>query len=202
MGQSPFQESSLITSYRYTPILAYLLIPNQWFQYWGKILFSAFDVACGWLIFEIAKPGNNSLRIASYWLFNPAVMVISTRGSCDGVISFFVLGCLHATIKGRCFLGGALWGFAVHLRLYPIVYGLPLVLFLANRETPGTGEVNKLEFWRRVFQAKTTWIFISTGFAVFALLFLSFYKIYGSLFAEEYLWHHLSRRDEAHNFSV
>ena len=45
-GESPYARAT----YRYTPILAWLLIPNQYLANWGKIVFSAGDILAGWLM--------------------------------------------------------------------------------------------------------------------------------------------------------
>ena len=44
-GESPYMRST----YRYTPILAGLLVPNWWwFPEYGKVLFSLADVVAAW----------------------------------------------------------------------------------------------------------------------------------------------------------
>ena len=51
-GGSPYARST----YRYTPILAFLLIPNVTLTpLFGKFLFSAFDVVAGQLIYAFVK---------------------------------------------------------------------------------------------------------------------------------------------------
>ena len=99
-GGSPYARST----YRYTPILAFLLIPNVTLTpLFGKFLFSAFDVLAGQLIYAFVKDslrsalgGETKARIAAMaWLYNPLVIGVSTRGSAEAVICALVLVTLH-----------------------------------------------------------------------------------------------------------
>jgi hypothetical protein len=74
-GKSPY----LRETYRYTPILAWMLIPTAWpgcFS-WGKLMFALGDVAAGWIMILILRQrGMNhsrSLKYALIWLLNPMV---------------------------------------------------------------------------------------------------------------------------------
>jgi hypothetical protein len=89
-GKSPY----LRETYRYTPILAWMLIPTAWpgcFS-WGKLMFALGDVAAGWIMILILRQrGMNharSLKYASIWLLNP--MVQQTRSSCS-----YCVGCSY-----------------------------------------------------------------------------------------------------------
>lgn len=77
-GKSPY----LRETYRYTPILAWMLIPTAWpgcFSL-GKLTFALGDVAAGWIMILILQhKGMNqarSLKYASIWLLNPMVCSI------------------------------------------------------------------------------------------------------------------------------
>ena len=83
---------------RYTPLLAYLVIPNIiWFELFGKFLFIFFDLLVGYLILQIsdAKSENMRLAQAAVWLFNPFIFSLSTRGSSDVVISVLLFLTLY-----------------------------------------------------------------------------------------------------------
>jgi phosphatidylinositol glycan class M len=75
-GQSPYQRET----YRYTPLLAWLVLPSAWpgwFSF-GKVVFALGDVAAGWIMIIILRGrGMNherSLKYASIWLLNPMVL--------------------------------------------------------------------------------------------------------------------------------
>uniref|UniRef100_A0A2N9IBA6 GPI mannosyltransferase I n=1 Tax=Fagus sylvatica TaxID=28930 RepID=A0A2N9IBA6_FAGSY len=82
-GKSPYLRST----YRYSPLLAFLLIPNSIFHHsWGKFLFSASDLLVGYFIRSILKlrgvPENLCVSTVMVWLFNPFTFTIGTRGNC------------------------------------------------------------------------------------------------------------------------
>ena len=57
-GGSPYDRHT----YRYTPLIAYLMIPNLLVhEGFGKVLFLISDIACGILILLILKKTNNQI---------------------------------------------------------------------------------------------------------------------------------------------
>jgi len=134
-GQSPY----LRETYRYTPILAWLLTPNittSWDSY-GKILFSLFDILACYLIYLIVllEHGNDRVlaRKCTYlWIFNPLPIVICSRGSSESIILCLVLAVLYLFLKKTYLLCGLVYGFAVHFKIYPATYCLPLYLCLGG----------------------------------------------------------------------
>ncbi|KAJ1941560.1 GPI mannosyltransferase 1, partial [Kickxella alabastrina] len=71
-GASPYQRST----YRYTPLLAWLLTPNIWLHAtFGKWLFVACDCAVGALITRILRArkidDSTAAAYAALWLLNP-----------------------------------------------------------------------------------------------------------------------------------
>jgi phosphatidylinositol glycan class M len=125
-GQSPYDRDT----YRYTPLLAWLIYPTTWPGFWfsfGKILFAVGDIIAGWMMFRILCTYHNmsqerALRYASIWLLNPMVATISTRGSSEGLLGVFVTALLWAVLAKRIALSGFLLGFAVHFKIYPFIY--------------------------------------------------------------------------------
>ncbi|KAG2490535.1 hypothetical protein HYH03_010929 [Edaphochlamys debaryana] len=280
-GQSPYKRST----YRYSPLLAYLVLPNIWLHpAWGKALFSASDLAAAWLMsYLLTRTGTHrshrTLAIAA-WLFNPYTLPISTRGSCDVLSVLLLLSLLACLLRGRIIASGALYGLAVHFRIYPVIYGPAIVLFLLRRsldltseghavqgsrqgpaerglprrgaggedgegdfqsplQTP-TGSPVKLEAKDEAGGAGGAGValgprqatagrgrslagplvellrlppsqaaaaalpaaaFAATSAAVFLLLGLLFYGLYGREFLNEAFVHHLTRKDPRHNFS-
>ncbi|QSZ29769.1 hypothetical protein DSL72_004286 [Monilinia vaccinii-corymbosi] len=138
-------------TYRYTPLLAWLLLPTTfspqyiWFHF-GKIVFAACDILAGYLLLLILKgKGMDSGRAGKYaaiWLLNPMVATISTRGSSEGILGVLVIGLLWAVLQRRIALAGLLLGLGVHLKIYPVVYGVSILWFL-DQETIGGFEGSK-----------------------------------------------------------
>ncbi|XP_077253325.1 mannosyltransferase family protein isoform X2 [Tasmannia lanceolata] len=130
-GKSPYERST----YRYSPLLAFLLIPNSIIhRSWGKILFSASDLLVGLFLHTILKirgvPENLRFYSVASWLLNPFTFTIGTRGNCEPVVCAMVLWVIISLMNGNM-LQAALWyGLLVHFRIYPIIYSLPILLVL------------------------------------------------------------------------
>jgi phosphatidylinositol glycan class M len=152
-GSSPYDRAT----YRYTPLLAWLLLPTTWAGaggWWfeaGKALFALGDLVAGALIFRILRttarfgdrrqgggsgrqgmPVDRALRFASIWLLNPMVANISTRGSSEGLVAVLVVALLWAALERRVALAGALLGFAVHFKIYPFIYAASIFWWLGD----------------------------------------------------------------------
>ena len=143
-GQSPY----LRLTYRYTPILSLLLTLNHYLFYpFGKLLFIACDVLTGWLIYRILslRGTSQSLKLisCSFWLLNPLTAAVSSRGNAESVLSFLVLLTLYFILRGRIFLSAVTYGLSVHMKIFPIMYSLPLFLFLDEHFT-GTSHASPL----------------------------------------------------------
>src|SRR5580700_4627721 len=111
-GQSPYERET----YRYTPLLAWMLLPttmsSTWFSF-GKAIFATGDIVAGWLtilvLYSSAKmPMERALKFASIWLLNPMVATISTRGSSEGLLGAMVIALLWAVMQRRVILAGVL----------------------------------------------------------------------------------------------
>ena len=186
-GQSPY----LRDTYRYTPLLAWLLLPcawNSWWFHFGKVVFSIGDVVAGWFIMRILQVSsgmshNRALKFASLWLLNPMVATISTRGSSEGLLGVIVMALLWAVVGRRIKLAGALLGFAVHFKIYPFIYGPSIVLWLEEEEAPGppaSGDARRHMF----FPLQRLSRFISPTQISFALAsIVTFLTLNGIMFA-------------------
>lgn len=135
-GRSPY----LRDTYRYTPLLAWLLLPTArggaWFSF-GKLLFALADVLAGWFMYRILRSAagmttERALKFASIWLLNPMVATISTRGSSEGLLGVMVMALLWAVLQRRVKLAGVLLGLAVHFKIYPLIYAASIVWWLDN----------------------------------------------------------------------
>ncbi|KAF1841885.1 glycosyltransferase family 50 protein [Cucurbitaria berberidis CBS 394.84] len=211
VGQSPYARDT----YRYTPLLAWLIYPTVWpGQFWfsfGKILFAVGDVAAGWMMFRILKEYRNmgdesALKFASIWLLNPMVATISTRGSSEGLLGVFVTALLWAVLAKRNAVAGFLLGFAVHFKIYPFIYAASIVWWLEDSRV-GQKKAGKLQSSTSLLDQIVA--FLSPQritLAIYSLVtFLGLnvvmYKMYGYPFLDHSYFYHLIRIDHRHNFS-
>ncbi|KAK9824503.1 hypothetical protein WJX72_010922 [[Myrmecia] bisecta] len=118
-GGSPFERST----YRYTPLLAWLLLGNIWLHpAWGKLLFCAADVYAARLIQQLLElqrmsPTAVSVSVAA-WLFNPLTVTISTRGNGEALVTVMLLAMLMLLFKGMEGLGDPRHSFSMYF--YPV----------------------------------------------------------------------------------
>jgi len=130
--QSPYERAT----YRYTPLLAWLLVPNiTVLPEFGKILFIICDLIVGYFIYEFLKMFKVKSKVmlvtlTSIWLLNPFVITISTRGSAESILDMLVMATLYCFATKRLTLGSILYGFSVHFKIYPILYSLPILYML------------------------------------------------------------------------
>lgn len=141
-GESPYARAT----YRYTPLLAWVLVPTSWggalWPQSGKVLFALVDVAlaaCVRSILRLRGLSEQSATKRGAWLVlcNPLVINLSTRGNADALIVLLVMLMLLALMRARPILAALLFGLAVHVKIYPIVYALAIVLFL-NADYPAS----------------------------------------------------------------
>ncbi|KAM5456741.1 GPI mannosyltransferase 1 [Microsporum audouinii] len=214
-GQSPYDRAT----YRYTPLLAWILLPTTWTslggqQVWfsfGKALFAISDIIAGWLILHVLRSHQKmdmgrALKFSSIWLLNPMVATISTRGSSEGFLCVMIMALLWAVLEKRITLAGVLLGLGVHFKIYPFIYGPSIIWFMGNREND---KYNKSEGFTigslanyvcRLLTPQRI-IFGLTSLGVFAALNISMYMLYGTPFLQHTYLHHVTRVDHRHNFS-
>lgn len=139
-GHSPYDRET----YRYTPLLAWMLVPTTWSSTWfsfGKVMFAVGDIVAGWLIVLVLRSTINmsmgkALKYASIWLLNPMVAIISTRGSSEGLLGVMVVALLWAVMQRRILVAGFLLGFGVHFKIYPFIYA-PSIFWWLDDECLG-----------------------------------------------------------------
>ena len=94
-GGSPYER----ITYRYTPIMAYIVIPNHILHpMFGKVLFTVIDILVLLLIRKILQSQLDISFCTKYqnlfdaWVaINPFIFTVSARGSNDIVVGFVVL---------------------------------------------------------------------------------------------------------------
>ncbi|MCJ1309198.1 GPI mannosyltransferase 1 [Agyrium rufum] len=220
-GQSPYARET----YRYTPLLAWLLLPTTWTSFpgatfwfsFGKLLFSAADLLAGWMIFQVLRNGEvtsnkdgkrmsveSGLKFASIWLLNPMVATISTRGSSEGLLGVMVIGMLWAGSRGAFVLQGLLLGLGVHFKIYPVIYAPALIWSLEAYWQPYEKQPSKnvtvMERAKTLITSARALV-TSVSLSTFIVLNTWCYFAYGQPFLQETFLHHLSRLDHRHNFS-
>jgi phosphatidylinositol glycan class M len=226
-GDSPYARDT----YRYTPLLAWMLLPTTWaipgFFSFGKALFALSDVVAGWLVAKSLvlthqMSPERALKYASFWLLNPMVANISTRGSSEGLLGVLVIALLWAVLNRRITLAGILLGLGVHFKIYPFIYGVSIIWWLDNTKTTRTLTPSASASESRAAEPKTNsntttttpvmaqiFDFITpcrirltlVSMLTFAALNAGMYLRYGTPFLQHTYFHHLTRIDHRHNFS-
>ncbi|KAJ1559851.1 hypothetical protein HK096_010881, partial [Nowakowskiella sp. JEL0078] len=158
-------------TYRYTPLLAFALLPSLQWDLFGKVLFCLCDLLAGYLVYALLRlqkigPERAAL-FASFWLINPFVAVISTRGNAESILAVFVLATVYLLLKQRVILAAVIFGLSVHFKVYPVIYAVPIVLFL--------GEQKGFKGWKKVFNMNGI-IFGVFSFTVFFSLSILMYR--------------------------
>ncbi|KAL9607172.1 MAG: hypothetical protein Q9167_007884, partial [Letrouitia subvulpina] len=217
-GLSPYERET----YRYTPLLAWILLPTTWpgtawFSF-GKVLFALSDIVAGWLLLLILQsPAGGSmstergLRFASIWLLNPMVATISTRGSSEGLLGVMVIALVWAVLNDHIALSGFLLGLAVHFKIYPFIYGVSILWYLATppsstssapkqKTTIPATATEALNLLTSFFN-RSRLLFLLTSLCTFASLNTLMYTIYSTPFLQHTYLYHLHRTDHRHNFS-
>jgi len=176
-GRSPF----LRPTYRYTPLLAILLTPNHFLFYsFGKIIFVVCDLIAGWLIHRILtlqRVGEGTKLVSCLlWLLNPLTATVSSRGNAESLLAVLVLLTLYCLMHKQLILSAMVFGLAVHMKIFPLMYSLPLFLLLDESYHSGVLDPSKKQIstWRAFLNAsrlKFTFISVLTFVLITALLY-------------------------------
>ncbi|KAG9391460.1 Mannosyltransferase, DXD [Carpediemonas membranifera] len=194
-GKSPFER----TTYRYTPFLALMLVPNIKQGYWfGKALFATTDILCG----AALQISTHSVIATSIWLLNPFVFIVSTRGNADSLVVLCSLlaltsACSYRDNHGRAsFYGSAIaLGVAVHLKMYPVIYA-PLLYLSVGPHRPTLHHLLRRPLPNRDQVAYT----LLSGGTCLALHAAALVWC-GRPYWEESVAYHFIRSDHRHNLS-
>lgn len=200
-GRSPY----LRETYRYSPLLAVLLVPGVLLHpVYGKVLFAAADVLVGRYVHRIVRAAKFGERKATFcaalWLYNPVTLTVSTRGNADSLVSLLVVFVAHGVLKGRDAAAALAYGFSVHVKMYTVVYALPLYLCLQQKQAPGA-QKQESEPSSVVLPNRRRALFFASAALGFCVPTLVCYVAYGTDFLRETFFYHLVRKDVRHNFS-
>lgn len=174
-GESPYSRST----YRYTPLLAWMLSPGIYLtSHFGKLLFVMCDVLSGALLHHILTLGGLSsaaaCRFSALWLLNPLPIGVSTRGNAEALLAILVLSSLLCLQLKRCFTAAVLYGLSVHMKIYTVIYALPIALFISNQKELTNHSRDVLKALRSLLN-KDLALFAFVAGAVFLGLTLTFY---------------------------
>jgi phosphatidylinositol glycan class M len=175
-GLSPFARQT----YRYTPLLSWLLSFSLSWRSVGKILFCTMDLVVAKVLREMFC--CSCLGISVWWLFNPFVIVIGTRGSADSIVCALSLLSIGLLGRNAYFVAGFFYGLAVHFKLYPIIFCIPILGKL-------NGKFSSLQK------------FVLGSVVSFCGLGVLFFRFYGWEFVYQAYLYHFIRKDHRHNFS-
>eukprot|EP00941_MAST-03F_sp_MAST-3F-sp1_P002296 g2296.t1 len=205
-GGSPYDR----TTYRYSPILSWLMLPNIWIHpVCGKLLFGCADVAIGMLIILVLMFLGVSKKNADFWactwLFNPLSINMSSRGSADSIVGVLILLTIYLLLHRQWIFAGIMYGLAVHFRIYPAVYCLATFAFVGHQVQAELKKSNSLFLslfsrHRKVLKCQITFAF-SAAITFFSFGYLM-YMLYGWQFVNDAFLHHITRADTRHNFSL
>ncbi|NXL90065.1 PIGM mannosyltransferase, partial [Alectura lathami] len=151
---------------------------------------------------------------AAAWLLNPLPMAVSSRGNAEALVALLVLAALHLAEAGSVGKAAVCYGLAVHVKIYPLTYALPIALHLQSKRRSGeraagtgrdkTAKFTLMGYLRQLFVKvlnREVLFFGAVAGSVLAALTVVFYHLYGWEFLERAYLYHLTRRDIRHNFS-
>ncbi|EFA83647.1 glycosyltransferase [Heterostelium album PN500] len=210
-GLSPYDRST----YRYTPLLSFLLIPNILVhKAFGKLLFVICDMIIGYLLKSILIQRFPKIKesmlfaCTTAWILNPFVINVSTRGNAESVIGAMVLLSVYFLFKKRLILASIFYGLSVHFKIYPIIYSIPIYLYIDknyyNKLPSSYNSTDRSSFstiLKNIFNKNRLTFFFVSATTFLSLTFIM-YLIYGYIFLFETYLYHVIRADNRHNFSV
>ncbi|TWU76193.1 GPI mannosyltransferase 1 [Metarhizium rileyi] len=207
-SQSPYARDT----YRYTPLLAWLLLPTVSFFSFGKILFALADLLAGWFIICLLRRRHMSSvqagAFAALWLWNPMVATISTRGSSEGLLGVLTMGLLWAVERRKVNIAAVVLGLGVHFKIYPFIWAPAIVWWMDDehmQKTKASGKKLSKELSpvdrAMGFLSRERMQLVLLSSATFMGLNALMYAIYGHPFLVHTFFHHVTRIDHRHNFS-
>jgi GPI mannosyltransferase 1 subunit M len=202
-GRSPYDRPT----YRYSPVLSWILTLNVVTPVAGKLLFASADLVLATLVSDCLRlrgvPETDRIIAAAVVLVNPLSMTVSTRGNADVLIAVTCVAMIHALLMRRTTAAGLCFGCAVHLKLYPIVYAPALLAFINDdyaTDARSTSQTAVARCWQRLSWHRLLFA-VSSG-CTFLMLSCVCWWLYGARFVHETYIFHLTRADTRHNFSL
>ncbi|XAR71681.1 hypothetical protein NMG60_11018066 [Bertholletia excelsa] len=195
------------TIYRYSPLIAFLLVPTSiihrsWGSFLSFSLIFTFSFSC-----VIIENGSWDLSVfinykfmcsssVIVWLFNPVTFTVGTRGNCEPIVCAMVLWIIMCLMTGNILQAAFWYGHVVHLSIYPIIYALPIILILDPLHFRHSKKPSLAEWGSKRF------IFGLISGVVFFIFSGFFFYLYGWEFLHKALLFHLTRVDPRHKISI
>lgn len=179
-GQSPYKRHT----YRYTPLLAFALLPITSFAPFGKLLFVFFDLISAVMIMNLS--GKTA---AIFYLFNPLTIGIAVRGNAEPIIG--ALSILSIASIDNLYLSALFLSLSVHLKTYPAPWAFTIWIYYSDKKLFGV-----------IPWGKRGIIYGIIAGTLFVILTWVNYFYFGQEFLQHAHLHHLSRQDTRHNFSI
>ncbi|KAI8989678.1 glycosyltransferase family 50 protein [Trametes punicea] len=217
-------------TYRYTPLLAVLLTPNDWLHpSFGKILFAGCDILAGLLMYELlvsiilpnaqrSKPQSEAQKDGK-GATAPASGADSTRRLATFLVSLHLLNPLVFTISTRGSSESVLSLFVLATLYYALKQRWDISAMFLGLSThwkiypfiygvaclgvigrQGREGTGVTVFTRSIVNQQTI-RFALISTTTFLALGAAMYAIWGQPFLEESYLYHLTRLDHRHNFS-
>ena len=117
------------------------------------------------------------------------------------MISLLVFIAIYYILNKQYVLGGIFYGLSVHFKIYPIIYSIPLYLFI-DCDVDLIKRGLRWQAFKKTLISKNKLIFTLVSAGTFIGLTYYFYTVYGYEFLYETYLYHFERKDHRHNFSV
>lgn len=136
------------------------------------------DLLSGVLLYKILTlrglSSNAACHFSALWLLNPLPIGVSTRGNAEALLAILVLSTLLCLQLKRHLTAAFLYGLSVHMKIYTVIYALPISLFIANQKDLKKQRRGIFRVIQSLF-SKDLALFAVTAGAVFLGLTLTFY---------------------------
>lgn len=184
LGVSPFERPT----FRYPPILSFIMIGNSVFKSFGKFLFVVFDTAT---IFEIHTLQRRKTFFWEWlWCFNPLSIYICTRGSMESMSNWLMLLSIRFLLERKVAFAGIVFGFLIYFRIYPIVYAFGFAIKILFRDST-LKSINISQFM----------LYGCAAFSVLLFCVIVSFNEFREPYITQAIYYHLIRLDHRHNFS-
>lgn len=216
-------------TYRYSPIISFLMIPfvslSSSYIIWhsGKLVFLIADMINIYLTQQIINM-NKTSSSSSIWIWfsvlNPMSINIATRGSADSITNMLILTVIFLLKKEAQLnkplmvvaLAGFMFGISVHLRVYPILYIFAFSFHMVDIEYYNIKRIST--YWSKsigvennnnnsfAIKMRSLSLFLLMSLTSFLVLSGISYMLYGEEYLENAFYYHIFRKDHRHNFSI